>query len=132
MNIAAFQVASKTASCNTAYSFVDQFDLEPSGPPTKETIKYVDESTINFFWSPPHPELRNGIIIHYSVCIREYGPDFACIRKVKVLEGRGRRSYAYGGLNPNREYVVVIRAATIVGLGPPAFVQKTKGMCVSN
>ncbi|XP_028400896.1 protein sidekick-2-like [Dendronephthya gigantea] len=102
---------------------------EPSGPPTEAKIKYVDESTIGFFWSPPHPELRNGIIIHYRVCIREYGPNFACIRTAKVLEGRGRRSYAYGGLNPNKEYVVVIRAATIVGPGPPAFVQKTKGEC---
>ncbi|XP_028400962.1 protein sidekick-1-like [Dendronephthya gigantea] len=79
-------------------------------------------------WTPPHPELQNGVIIHYVLCIREYGPNFACGRTTQVLESSDM-SFTYGGLSPNREYVVVIRAATIVGLGPPAFVQKTKGQC---
>lgn len=92
----------------------------------EKVVKYVDESTISFAWSAPHPELHNGIITHYHVCIRKYGPDFTCTGR-KNLQGNKTRSYAYGGLSPSSEYVVVIRAATIIGLGPPAFIQKTRG-----
>ena len=89
-------------------------------------MKYIDDWTISFSWSAPHPDLHNGIIIYYDVCIREYGPDFSCVRSEQVPESE-ENSYAFGGLKPSGEYVVMIKAATIIGLGPPAFIQKTAG-----
>ncbi|CAB4035256.1 phosphatidylinositol phosphatase PTPRQ-like, partial [Paramuricea clavata] len=97
---------------------------EPDGPPMEKIVKYLDESTISFSWTEPHPELHNGIIIYYHVCIRKYGPDFSCARTAQIPR-QNEKSYAYGGLSPSSEYVVVIRAATIIGLGPAAFIQKT-------
>jgi hypothetical protein len=92
----------------------------------EKIVKYLDDSTISFSWTEPHPELHNGIIIYYHVCIRKYGPDFSCTRTAQIPR-QNEKSYAYGGLSPSSEYVVVIRAATIIGLGPPAFIQKTAG-----
>ncbi len=102
------------------------FSSEPSGPPTRETVTFVNESMITFSWSPPEPELQNGVIIHYHVCIREYGPESTCTRATQIPPS-DENSYTYSGLNPNKEYIVVIKAATVVGLGPPAFIQKTSG-----
>ena len=99
---------------------------EPDGPPTEKLIEYVDDWTISFSWSAPHPDLQNGIIIYYDLCIREYGPDFSCVRSERVAESE-ENSYAFGGLKPKSEYVVILKAATIIGLGPPAFIQKTAG-----
>ena len=99
---------------------------EPDGPPTEKLVKYVDDWTISFSWSAPHPDLHNGIIIYYDVCIREYGPDFSCVRSEQVPESE-ENSYAFGGLKPSSEYAVTIKAATIIGPGPPAFIQKTAG-----
>jgi hypothetical protein len=114
-----------TFSTNRLTSCVFSCIAEPDGPPLDKKVNYVDESTISFSWSPPLWDLRNGIILHYNVCIREYGPDFSCARP-KMIESDSRSS-SYAGLKPSSEYVVVIKAATIVGLGPPAFIQKTAG-----
>ncbi|XP_028401484.1 phosphatidylinositol phosphatase PTPRQ-like [Dendronephthya gigantea] len=101
---------------------------EPSGPPTGKSVIFVNESAISFSWSEPEPELQNGAIIHYRVCIREYGIAFTCTRATQV-PASDRNNYTFGGLNPVKEYVVSIEAATKVGFGPPAFLQKTSGEC---
>ncbi len=95
---------------------------EPYGPPTGKKVTYLDGSTISFSWSAPHQELHNGVIIYYHVCIREYG-NSSCTGTAQTLE----MSYTFTDLSPSSEYVVVIKAATIVGQGPPAFIQKTAG-----
>ena len=102
------------------------FTSEPSGPPTRKTVTFVNESMISFSWSAPEPELQNGVIIHYSMCIREYGPESTCTRAAQI-SASDENSYTYNGLIPSKEYIVVIKAATTVGLGPPAFIQKTSG-----
>ena len=86
----------------------------------------MNESSIGFSWSAPEPELQNGAIIQYRVCIREYGIGFTCTRTA-LVPANDQNSYTYGGLNPVKEYVVSIEAATKVGFGPPGFIQKTSG-----
>lgn len=104
-----------------------RFPLEPSGPPTRKTVTFVNESTITFSWSPPEPDSRNGIIIYYTLCIREYGPESTCTRDVHIPASKESNSYTFSGLDPSQEYIVGIKAATTVGLGPSAFIQKTSG-----
>ena len=97
----------------------------PSGPPTMITVTFLNGTLIEFTWSPPEPSMRNGDIIVYTLCIREYGSLFACNKSTSVPETQ--TYYRFNDLNPRKEYIIVIKAGTVVGLGPPAFVQKTAG-----
>lgn len=92
-------------------------------------MTFVNETTIGFSWSAPEAELQNGVIVHYSVCIREMqsGPESTCTRTAQISANDGNSSFVYSGLKPSKEYVVMVKAATIVGFGPPAFILKTSG-----
>ena len=99
--------------------------LAPSGPPTMIATEFLNGTMIKFTWSPPAPKFRNGEIIHYTLCIRQYGSSFACNQTTNIS---GNQNYhEYRDLNPDKEYTIVIKAGTVVGLGPPGFVQKTSG-----
>ena len=116
-------------SCRITLKFCLLYTLEPSGPPTRKTVTFVNESTISFSWSAPEPELQNGVIMHYSVCIREMqsGPESSCTRTAKISANDDNNSFMYSGLSPSKEYIVMVKAGTVVGLGPPAFILKTSG-----
>lgn len=116
-------------SCRISLQFCLLYTPEPSGPPTKKTVAFVNESTISFSWSAPEPELQNGVIIHYRVCIREMqsGPESSCTRTTQISANDDNNSFMYSGLSPSKEYIVMVKAATVVGLGPPAFILKTSG-----
>ena len=55
------------------------------------------------------------------------GPESACTRTAQVSANDGNSSFVYSGLKPSKEYVVMVKAATVVGFGPPAFILKTSG-----
>ena len=69
-------------------------------------------------WLPPKPELRNGVIVKYTICIRVYshnpGP---CLREI-MLERRTEYRYTVVDLKPYTKYVVQISAGTVIGMGP--------------
>ena len=98
--------------------------LAPSGPPTMIKVAFLNGTMINFTWSPPARELRNGAIIVYAICIQEFGRLLACQKR--YVSGR-QNYYVYGNLDPNKEYIIMIKAGTAAGLGPPRFLRKTIG-----
>ena len=88
-------------------------------------VAFLNRTTMKFTWSPPAPELRNGEIILYTICIREFTRLLACKKKVNVP---GRQNYyVYRDVDRNKEYIIIIKAGTAAGLGPPRFVRKTLG-----
>ena len=88
-------------------------------------VTNIAMTTFQIAWSLPIKEERNGIIISYLLCIREFGVLFAC-NDTRNVTG-SETSYLFTNLNPNKEYLVEIKAATVIGYGPSAFVQKMAG-----
>lgn len=97
----------------------------PSGPPTFVRVQDVTLTTFQVAWSPPAREKQNGVIVSYFLCIREFGVLHAC-NDTRIVDG-AQSQQLFAELNPDREYLVEIKAATSVGYGPSAFVQKMAG-----
>lgn len=106
-------------------SVKSSFDIVPSGPPTFVQVKNVTLTTFQVAWSPPAREKQNGAIISYFLCIREFGVLHAC-NDTRIVAGT-QSQQLFTELSPDREYLVEIKAATKIGYGPSAFVQKMAG-----
>ena len=88
-------------------------------------VKNVTGSTFQVAWSPPAREKRNGVIVSYFLCIRPFGVLHAC-NDTRIVNG-SQSQQLFTELNPDQEYLVEIKAATEIGYGPSAFVQKMAG-----
>lgn len=75
------------------------------------------------FHQPPQPELRNGLLLTYSVSYREYDPtvkNFRGWRHLRVSATREVSSVVLRNLNPSTKYGVMVQALTNAGIGPAA------------
>ena len=87
--------------------------------PTSLKVVSVTASSVTLQWKPP--QTTNSVITHYSVqygdtVIKKFGNDMSDITIGSI-----------GGLSPDTEYVLQLRAHTRVGAGPPA--NKTVRTC---
>ena len=88
-------------------------------------VKNVTLSTFRVAWSPPDRAKQNGIIISYFLCIRAFGVLHAC-NDTRIVGG-SQSQQLFSELDADQEYLVEIKAATKIGYGPSAFVQKMAG-----
>ena len=88
-------------------------------------VKNVTATTFQVAWSPPAREKQNGVIISYFLCIRPFGVLHAC-NDTRIVTGT-QSQQLFTELNSDQEYLVEIKAATKIGYGPSAFVQKMAG-----
>ena len=80
----------------------------------------VTAVSVKIVWSPPEEPYQNGIITNYTICYQEALLRTNCDRKINV--SADQRSYHITDLSPNTEYVLQVKAATVVGTGPPGAV----------
>ena len=105
--------------------------IAPDGPPIEARMTDVQASTISLSWLPPEPELRNGRIRKYAICIRIFSTfPGSCLREI-ILDMKNtldtRIEYDVVDLKPYTKYIVDISAGTAVGFGPSvALVNETQ------
>lgn len=74
-------------------------------------------------WLPPDLQLRNGIIVNYSVCVLVYSASPSpCLMEVMLDK---RMDYTVTNLKPYTKYIIKISAGTEAGFGPPAMLVNT-------
>ena len=101
----------------------------PGGPPIDARTIGLSSDRLTLSWLPPDPELRNGIIIKYFICLRVVstspGP---CLREMTHVLGRQVdpiTKFTVSELKPYTKYGLNISAGTVVGFGPSASVVAT-------
>ncbi|XP_028400814.1 uncharacterized protein LOC114523946 [Dendronephthya gigantea] len=87
---------------------------EPSRGPA-EIFPTVNTSAIMINWTLPLEEHRNGVINQFSVCYKPGEDSGPCVNETIAVN----RTFFVGGLRPHFMIRFEIRAATIVGFGPP-------------
>ena len=84
---------------------------------------HIKTTNIALSWLPPDPELCNGRIINYTICILAFstspGP---CLQEIFL---GNQTDFTVTNLKPYTQYVIKISAGTKVGFGPPALVVNT-------
>jgi hypothetical protein len=101
----------------------------PGGPPIDARTIGLSSHKLTLSWLPPDPELHNGIIIKYLICLRVVstspGP---CLREMTHVLGRQDdpiTKFTVSELKPYTKYGLNISAGTVVGFGPSASVVAT-------
>ena len=87
----------------------------PSGPPLHLRLVSKTHSSILLQWDPPHEDLRNGDITHYSLSCN----DSHYNSTITTTE------YNVTGLSPYTNYACNVTASTSAGEGPPAILHTT-------
>lgn len=87
----------------------------PSSGPEELNILKTTKNEIRIYWTKVPESSRNGIITAYSICYKEYGLKHACLNSHEVTPNH--RTHILSKLQPFTEYLIMIRAATIVGWG---------------
>ena len=89
--------------------------IAPDGPPIKAQATDVQPTNITLSWQPPVPELRNGNIVRYSICLLVFNiSSEPCLRRFRLR----RKEYTVNELKPYTKYIFNISAGTTVGFGP--------------
>ncbi|XP_075889037.1 cell adhesion molecule DSCAML1-like [Nelusetta ayraudi] len=98
-------------------------EAAPEGPPLDLQLEGLTPNSIRVTWRPPQPELRNGLLLTYSISYREYDPtvkNFRGWRHLRVSATREASSVVLRNLNPSTKYGVMVQALTNAGIGPAA------------
>ena len=95
------------------------FDIStvPTAPPSSLQLEIVPFNQAEVSWSPPHEDFQNGILTHYTICLRaETGEN--CIIEILHSATSPFLSVVLQNLSPDTVYRVRVRAHTSVGSGP--------------
>ena len=85
----------------------------PSGPPRDVLILPRGKDTIKVLWSIPSAGDRNGVISKYEIILYKQNG------VTQKYSTKGETLYKdIGGLEPNQQYFIGVRAYTRVGPGP--------------
>ncbi|KAM3612613.1 uncharacterized protein V6R79_011263 [Siganus canaliculatus] len=96
-------------------------EAAPDGPPLDMELTALTPNSIKVSWKPPRPELRNGVLLSYSVSYREYDPagrQFKRWQHVTVMAKGEAESVTLSNLKPSTKYGVLVQAKTLAGIGP--------------
>ena len=91
--------------------------LAPSSGPETIDILGTTTNSIRLYWTKVPEKSRNGIITTYSLCYQEYELEHSCSSFQNIPSGS--RNFILSDLQPFKEYLILIRAATVVGWGLP-------------
>ena len=106
------------------YSLVSIFIfVAPTGPPFVIMAQDVTATSLSLVWSPPKERYRSGLITKYGICYQKSVLRTNCL-DVKEVDA-DQQLHHFDDFLPNTEYMLQIRAATIVGWGPPGAVYIT-------
>ena len=90
------------------------FKLVPSGYPQNFTGLATTPRSAVLTWEPPPEDQQNGIIVEYTV-------DISVANTGQIFQlHTSATSLTLSTLLPYRTYFFLIRAATVVGQGPPS------------
>ncbi|XP_071498430.1 receptor-type tyrosine-protein phosphatase delta-like, partial [Diadema antillarum] len=92
-------------------AFITTPEGVPAGTPMNVTAEARSSSTIFVSWDPPLVEERNGVITKYTV-------RYSASSAMEMSNRTTATSIVLGGLSPNTEYYVEVRAHTSIGGGP--------------
>lgn len=89
------------------------YHLVPTGSPRNLTVTDITPRSMKVQWIPPDVQAHHGIIIQYTVKVTSIPTD-----EVVLVQDTTDTSLEVSGLEPYSEYLVGVKAATIVGGGP--------------
>ena len=89
----------------------------PTASPSSLRLEIVPINQVQVSWSPPHEDFQNGILTHYTICLREETGD-NCISEILHSATSLPRSVVLQNLSPDTVYRVRVRAHTSAGSGP--------------
>lgn len=95
-------------------------EAAPEGPPLDVQLEALSSRSIKVTWKPPKAELRNGVLLSYSVSYREYDPAARQYKRwhhQSVAATRAVESLVLSSLKPSTKYSIIIQAKTIAGIG---------------
>lgn len=98
-------------------------EAAPEGPPLDLQLEGLTPNSIRVTWRPPQPELRNGLLLTYSVSYREYDPtvrNFRGWRHLRMSATQEVPNIVLRNLKPSTQYGVMVQAVTNAGIGPAA------------
>eukprot|EP00794_Sanderia_malayensis_P007839 gene7839-8688_t len=88
----------------------------PSGPPQGSKARPRSSTSIEVFWNPPLPHLRNGLITGYNIM---YTPVRGSVPSILSVDG-SKRNAMLTGLRKYTKYTIWVSSKTAVGEGPPS------------
>jgi len=93
----------------------------PSGPPSNTIGTALNSTHVSLSWDPPSPDQIHGVIIGYSINFTELetgGMSHLTSEQTEAVIGPLHPHYTYNFTVVALEYVCIIAANTVVGLGP--------------
>ena len=91
--------------------------IVPTASPSSLRLEIVPFNQVEVSWSPPHEDFQNGILTHYTICLREETGE-NCISEILHSATSLPLSVVLPNLSPDTVYRVRVRAHTSVGSGP--------------
>ena len=100
----------------------------PSGVPADISIPTFNDTSITVAWKSPNENEMNGILRSYQIDIYEQlNSGYLKLVSNKTLPNTVL-SWTFVSLKKKTEYIIEVKAGTVVGLGPASVVhQKTSG-----
>ena len=89
----------------------------PTASPSSLRLEIVPFNQAEVSWSPPHEDFQNGVLTHYTICLREETGE-NCISEIFHSATSLPLSVVLQNLFLNTVYRVRVRAHTSVGAGP--------------
>ena len=84
--------------------------------PQNTTVTYASATTLKLEWEPPQLNLRDGILISYSISCTS--SRLSGIDDQRVIHSIARSPYNIASLRPNLEYTCCVQAVTTNGNTP--------------
>ena len=88
-------------------------DSGPYGFPRSVLTTVTGTTMANVSWNPPDPNLQNGMIIYYTVVLRDL-----TFNMPDQVYNTTRTTFTFVGLEEYSRYGFRVAAATIAGIGP--------------
>ena len=99
----------------------------PTASPSSLRLEIVPFNQVRVSWLPPHEDFQNGVLTHYTICLREETGENCILHSATSLP----LSVVLQNLSPDTVYRVRVRAHTSVGAGPyTPDVQFTTGLYI--
>jgi hypothetical protein len=120
----ALQYKQNYFSLALSFSFISV----PSGTPAEMSVPTFDETAITVAWKSPDENEINGILKSYKIEIYQQ-LDSGYLKMVSSkMVASAVLAWTFGSLAEKTEYIIEIKAGTVIGFGPPSVVhQKTSG-----